>query len=144
MKAIKTTANIVSDFIEEIWNKNNFEKIDDFIHVDFIDHSLPDLLPANSTGLLSWIKETGKAFFHKTIIEDQVTEGNKSILKIKMELKHMGSWRGINPEGKEISTKGYRFFVVRDNKIIHHWALIDGNSIENQLKNVSHGCKVAE
>ena len=39
---------------------------------------------------------------------------------------------------------GYRYFKLRDEKIIEHWGLIDATAIENQLKNASHGCKIAE
>jgi len=39
---------------------------------------------------------------------------------------------------------GYRLFKIKDGKIIEHWALIDGQAIENQLKDASHGCKIVE
>ena len=71
-----------------------------------------------------------------------VSEENKVIVKIMMKLKHIGVWRDIEPTGAEISTIGYRYFKLADNKIIEHWALIDGNAIGNQLKEIKHGCKV--
>lgn len=36
--------------------------------------------------------------------------------------------------GKELQIVGYRHFKLKDDKIIGHWRLIDGESIENQLK----------
>lgn len=51
---------------------------------------------------------------------------------------------GFPATGADISTVGYRYFRVADNKIIEHWALIDGNSIENQLKGSAHGCKIQQ
>jgi len=73
-----------------------------------------------------------------------LSEGEKSIVKVSMRLKHIGAWRGIPATGKEIKTIGYRFFRLKENKIIEHWALIDGNTIENQLKGLSQGCKIAK
>jgi len=71
-----------------------------------------------------------------------VCEDNSVMIKIRMQLKHIGEWRGIESTGATIDTIGYRYFKLADNKIIEHWALIDGNRIENQLKQTNHGCKI--
>jgi predicted SnoaL-like aldol condensation-catalyzing enzyme len=128
---------IVSNFIEEIWNDN-------YISNNFIDHSLPTTLSADKEGMKLWIIGTGKSFEHKTIIEDIICEDNKVMLKIKMQMKHIGVWRNIEPTFFEISTVGYRYYKLTDEKIIEHWGLIDGNSIENQLKEAQHNCKIQE
>jgi predicted SnoaL-like aldol condensation-catalyzing enzyme len=135
---------IVTNFVEEIWNQNQFGKLDKYIHPAFADHSLPSVLPPNKEGLRRWITGTGQSFEHKTIIEEIVCEENKVMLKIKMLLKHIGKWRNIEPTGAEISTVGYRYVKLAGNKIIEHWALLDGNTIENQLKQAAHGCKPQE
>lgn len=135
---------IVSNFIEEIWNQNQFEKIDNYISDDFIDHSLPSNLPANKEGIKMWIIGTGKSFKHKTVIDDIVCEDNKVMLKIKMQMKHIGIWRNIEPTHFEISTVGYIYFKLGNGKIIEHWGLLDGSSIENQLKDAQHTCKIQE
>lgn len=137
-----TIKNLINSFIMNVWNHSNFENISDYIHPDYIDHSLPFAFPADQKGLIQWIKLTGLSFDHQTIIDEQVTEGDKSILKIKMVCKHIGKWRDIEPTGKEISVTGYRCYRIKENKIIEHWALIDGNSIENQLREETNGCKV--
>jgi predicted ester cyclase len=136
------TRSIVADFIDTIWNQRHFDQLDKFIHPAFIDHGLPPQFPADKEGLKQWILATGISFEHSTHIEEQVTEADKSILKIRMHLRHIGTWREIPPTGAAVSTVGYRCFRVADNKIIEHWALIDGNALENQLKESSHGCKI--
>src|ERR1700712_101425 len=135
---------LVTNFIEGIWNQKQFEKIDNYISTDFIDHSLPPTLPANKEGMKVWIIGTGKSFEHKTIIDDMVCEDNKVMLKIRMQMRHIGVWRDIEATHLEISTVGYRYYKLADGKILEHWALIDGNSIENQLKEASKGCKTQE
>ncbi len=128
-----TNKSIVIDFIEQIWNLNHFEKIDNYISNDFIDHSLPSTLSANKKGMKNWIVGTSKSFEHKTIIDTIVCEENNVIIKIKMNLKHIGVWRGINPTSLDITIDGYRYYKLENKKIISHWALIDGNAIQNQL-----------
>lgn len=137
-------AILVKDFINQVWNNKAFDKLDSFLHTDFKDYSLPPMLPADKEGTKKWIINTGNSFDHNTVIEEQVTESDKSIVKIRMNLKHIGVWRDIEPTGIDLKTIGYRYFKLKDGKIIEHWALIDGQTIENQLKDASHGCKIAE
>lgn len=132
----------VARFIEAIWNQNQFDTIDTFIHAGFTDHSLPSSLPANKEGLMRWITGTGNAFEHQTIIEEMVGEADKVMLKVQMRMRHIGKWRDIEPTGSTVLAPGYRYFKLAANKIIEHWALIDGTAIENQLKEASHGCKI--
>jgi predicted SnoaL-like aldol condensation-catalyzing enzyme len=135
---------IVLNFIEEIWNQNRFEKIDTYISAGFIDHSLPPTFPANKEGMKGWVIATGNSFEHRTIIDGIVCEDDKVMLKLTMQLKHIGTWRGIEPTHLDISTVGYRYYKLTEGKIIEHWSLLDGNSIENQLKESQHGCKLQE
>jgi predicted SnoaL-like aldol condensation-catalyzing enzyme len=134
---------IVVQFIDQIWNKSNFDALDVYLHPAYTDHSLPPALSPDRLGMQTWILATSASFDHRTVIEDQVTEGDKTMIKIRMELKHTGIWRNIPPTGKEIRTTGYRFYRLAEGKILEHWALIDGQSIETQLKEVRQGCHIA-
>ena len=134
--------SIVTNFIEEIWHQQQFDSIEDYIAPNFIDHSLPPTFSANKEGLIRWIVGTGNSFEHQTIIEEMVHEDNKIMLKITMQLKHIGVWRGLKPTHLEISTVGYRYYKLANGKITEHWGLLDGTAIENQLKKSQHGCKI--
>ncbi|QDK81867.1 ester cyclase [Spirosoma sp. KCTC 42546] len=142
---ITQTKQLAINFIEEIWNQQQYAKLDDYLHPDYVDHSLPTPLAPNRTGLLKWIQATSQSFSHQTVIEDQVTEGDKTILKVKLLMTHIGLWRGIEATRAQVSTTGYRFYRLADDKIIEHWAAIDGTVLEAQLKHkASEGCKIPE
>jgi predicted SnoaL-like aldol condensation-catalyzing enzyme len=138
------TQQLVSDFIRDIWNEHRFDRLEQYLHPTFTDHSLPASLPPNRHGLEQWIRLTGLSFEHRTLIDEQVTEPGISILKVRMVLRHTGEWRGIAPTGLEIVVVGYRCFRLAEERIIEHWALIDGNAIENRLRGAAQGCKVQE
>jgi predicted SnoaL-like aldol condensation-catalyzing enzyme len=138
------TAQIVLQFIEEIWNRQLTSSAGDFLHPAFIDHSLPDSLPTGAEGLQKWVQLTSASFIHRTIVEDHVTESDKCVLRITMQLTHIGTWRGKPATGMEVSTSGYRMFRVQDGKIIEHWALVDGSALESRLRGAEHACKVAQ
>jgi len=133
-------AILAQNFVDQIWNNRAFEKLNNFLHPDFSDYSLPPMLSPNLAGTREWIINTGLSFEHHTIVEQQVTEADNSIIKIRMDLKHIGSWRGIKATGIELYVNGYRQFKFKQGKIIAHWSLIDGQAIENQLRNSSHAC----
>lgn len=135
---------LVADFINDIWNERHFDRLQRYLHPAFTDHSLPPVFPPDARGTEQWIRLTGQSFEHRTFIDEQVTEPGISILKIRMELRHVGEWRGITPTGLEISAVGYRCFRLAEGLMIAHWALIDGNAIENQLRGGAPGCKVQE
>ncbi|GAB3976278.1 ester cyclase [Spirosoma terrae] len=132
-------------FIEEVWNQQRFDKLDDYLHTAYVDHSLPTVLSPDRLGLVRWIQATSQSFVHRTSVEDQVSEGNKTILKVKMSMTHIGSWRGIDPTGAQVMTEGYRFYRFQDGKIIEHWAEINGSQLESQLKQLGlTGCKMPD
>ncbi|MVM41150.1 hypothetical protein GO730_31390 [Spirosoma sp. HMF3257] len=142
---VQQIKQLVANFIEDIWNQRQYEKLELYLHPDYVDHSLPTTLSPNGLGLIKWIQATSQSFLHTTHIEDQVTEAGKTILKIKMRMTHVGIWRGIDATGAQVTTTGYRFYRVADGKIIEHWAAIDGTILENQLKQqINQGCKLPE
>jgi predicted ester cyclase len=135
------TQEIVKQFIEQVWNARQLDLLKKFIHKDYRDYSLPPTLSPDLTGLTNWIVATGNSFEHRTFIEDQVTEQDESIIRIKMELTHIGLWRDIEPTERLVVTEGYRFFRIFQGKIIEHRAQINGTAIESQLRQLDHkGC----
>ncbi len=68
------TKQLIADFIEDIWNQQQYDKLGLYLHPDYVDHSLPAALSPDSTGLLNWIRATSQSLVHQTLIDDQVTE----------------------------------------------------------------------
>ncbi|WP_293302534.1 ester cyclase [Pedobacter sp. UBA4863] len=133
---------VVSAFIENVWNQRKTAELANFMSSDFVDHSLPKGLPANVEGTQKWIQATSSSFQHTTLIEDMVAEDCKVFIRIRMELKHIGEWRGHAATGLDIITTGYRLFEFSNGKICAQWAAIDGNAIEQAIIGNVHSCKV--
>jgi predicted SnoaL-like aldol condensation-catalyzing enzyme len=128
------TFPIVARFIDQAWNKGAIPDL----HPSFVDHSLPPGVPDTQ----AWIALTSASFDHQTIIEDHVTEGDKCVVRITFRVRHIAPWRGIPATGMLAETRGYRMFRVQDGKVAEHWALIDGQALEAQLRGAAMGCVV--
>src|SRR4051812_37481562 len=127
------TAAVVRGFIEEFWNGPNPEAADRYLAEDFLDHdNRTDL--QGTDAMRQWLIQTTRSFDHQTIIEDQVTEGDRSIIRLTFKVVQRGEFRGVLTPGKSAETKGYREFRVRDGKIVEHWGILDGNALVEQLK----------
>ncbi|MGO4289529.1 ester cyclase [Chitinophaga sp. RAB17] len=137
---IQQQKDFIGEFINIIWNQGDTSRLNEFLHPSYTDHSIPATLPGNADGLKQWVTLTHGSFVPETIIEEQVAEDQKSMIKITMQMKHIGIWRGIPPTGLTVTTKGYRCFRLQDNRIIEHWALIDGAALEQALLGTTHVC----
>lgn len=133
---------VVEQFIEQIWNKQKMDVLDSLVHKDYRDHSFLPSVPPNREGLVMWIRNTSAAFNHHTSIEDIVAEGDQVAIRVLFSATHIGTWRGIAASGKTATVKGFRFFRLKDGKIIEHHALIDGEALQSQLTEVYAGCQV--
>lgn len=131
--SVEKTRDFVRRYIEEVWNKQNLEVVDEYLAEGYTDHSLPPEFKGPE-GVKQWVKAVSASFSEQTIIEDQVTEGNMSIIRLTMRLTHRGEWRGIPATGKQVEISGYRTYRLEGDKIAEHWALIDGSSLEQQLR----------
>ncbi|MBO9729227.1 MAG: ester cyclase [Chitinophaga sp.] len=137
---IQQQKSLINNYIRIIWNEGDTSRLHEFLHPDFIDHGLPPSLPANAHGLQQWVALTHSSFIPETVIESQVAEDQQCIIKISMRMKHIGMWRGILPTGKTVTVNGYRTFRFQDDRIIEHWALIDGAALEQALQGKTHVC----
>jgi predicted ester cyclase len=127
-------AALVRGFIEEFWNAQNPAVAERYLAADFVDHDNATAL-AGRPAMQEWLARTSATFDHRTVIEDQVTEGDRSILRLTFKVVQRGEFRGVLAAGKTAEARGYRAFRVRGGKIVEHWGFLDGNALVEQLKN---------
>ncbi len=127
------TAAVVRGFIEEFWNGSNPDAAARYLTEDFVDH---DNRTASQgvEAMRQWLIQTTRSFDHQTIIEDQVTEGDRSVIRLTFKVVQREEFRGVLAPGKSAETRGYREFRVIDGKIVEHWGMLDGNALVEQLK----------
>ena len=140
--SLESNKQLVKMYIDQIWNNRKVEDLDLFVHEAYYDHSFVPGLPRNKEGLKMWIEKTSAAFQHETITESILAEEDLVTIRITFKVKHTGKWRGIEATGRETEAKGFRQFRVKQNKIVEHWALLDGESLQATLTEVPQGCEL--
>lgn len=108
-------------FIESIWNNGQFDRLSDFLHPCFRDHSLPFFAVQNESGLRQYIQKLSQDFTHKTIVADFSFEGDMVALSITMELKYSQALGENQIDAQPIVLNGYRYLRMMDGKIRDHW-----------------------
>lgn len=139
---MKSNKEIVQAYIESVWNLRQVDRIDEFVDSNYRDYSFLPAIPPTIDGLKTWIENTTLAFDHKTLIESVIEEDDQVAIRITFEVRHVGKWRNIDPTSRMVSAKGFRFFKLKDQKITHHWALIDGEALQTALTDQYHGCEI--
>ena len=142
MKNARSNADVVKHYIRSIWNARQLDRVDEFVADEYCDFSFLPAIPPTREGLKIWIENTSLAFDHETVIEAIVEEADHVAVRLTFTVKHIGKWRGIAPTYKTVSVKGFRFFRLRDQKIVQHWALIDGEALQTALTEQHHGCEI--
>ncbi len=129
--AVNENKDVIIRFITEVWNGNNLAVLDDLIDRAYYDYSYQ---PSNREGLERTLQMMQTAFpGHETIIEEIVGEGETVAVCQTLRGTHTGQFRGLPVSGKHIEIGGYRFFQLRDGKIISHRALLDLPSLLQQI-----------
>lgn len=135
---------VVHEYIQTIWNQRKIESIDRFIADDYVDHSFVPAVPPTKNGLKFWIRNISEAFEHVTTIESIVAEGDEVAIRLSFAARHIGKWRNIEATNRKVKVKGFRVFKLRESKIIAHWALLDGESLQSALTDKEHGCTLPD
>ena len=69
----------------------------------------------------------------KTVVEDQIAEGDKVASRVTMHCTHTGEYQGISATGKRIAITFMDIALIKAGKIVEEWVEFDMMSILQQL-----------
>lgn len=131
----ESNEQIVSRFVEECFDDNYRELVDEYIADDFVGHepSLPE--PFRGREGFKEILESYRSGFSDITSEvtDIATEGDTVAVRWIFRGKHEGPVMGIEPTGNEIEMDGMEFNRLEDGKIVETRLMPDTLGMLKQL-----------
>lgn len=120
---------------EEIWNRGNFDKIDELFSEGFVEHFLPSGTHTEGLHALKKSLLAHRAAFPdwKEVVNLVVAEGDYVVLHYVSTGTNLGSFLGSPPTNKDICINEMTIFRIDDDKIAEQWLLPDILSLNQQL-----------
>lgn len=126
-KAVTENKELARNFIEEVYNRRNIDKIDDYIAEDFVDSS-PGR-GADARGI-AFVKEQARQTF-ETIpdiefsVLDIVGEGDKLAIYWKAAGGFRGPAANPLPAPRQVEVQGISIFQYRNGLVVESWDIVD-------------------
>jgi steroid delta-isomerase-like uncharacterized protein len=127
--------NLVRKAVEEIWNKGNYDNIEEFVSPDFVVHSAtPGMDIRGPEGAKQYFTQLREAFpdIHFTIVE-QIAEGDRVVTHWKAKGTHKGDFNGIPPTGRQFSITAIDIDRIVNGKVTECWSNMDELGLLRQL-----------
>ena len=120
---------------EEVWNRGNLEKLDEFFSPDVVKHFLPNGSDTKSLDQLrNQIRSHRKAFPDwAEEIKLIVAEGDLVAIYFESTGTNDGNFQGNPPTGKRIHINEMSISRIIDGKIVEQWLIPDVLSLNEQL-----------
>jgi steroid delta-isomerase-like uncharacterized protein len=134
MLGLPANRSLVEEFYFKVWNRGDEGAARRIL--------APDLRFRSSTGptktgveeFLSYVRLIRSALSdYECLIEDLVSDGDRSFAKMLFRGIHTGQFFGVAPTGREVSWAGAALFCFRDGRIWNIWVLGDVDGLKRQL-----------
>lgn len=131
---VEANKAVIRRFIDEIINKGELDKTEQYVASDYIEHNpMPDQ-PPGSEGFKQLMAMFRSAFPDLHIsIDDIIAEGDKVVVRARNSGTHHGEFMGIAPTGKRYEMQEIHIIRLSGGKMVEHWGLEDNMGMMQQL-----------
>ncbi|HET7714052.1 MAG TPA: ester cyclase [Bauldia sp.] len=122
------------DFVESLQNRGELDRIPEFVHPAFVDHSRVPGQPDGPEGVKVVLDAIRQAFpDHDAQVLHMVAEGDLVATYKTFTGTNLGSFFGTPATGKRATIRVMDFVRYRDGKITEHWNIVDMAGLMEQL-----------
>lgn len=126
---------LLQNAVEEIWNKGNFQLMNDYVSGDFVIHfPRPGEELRGMEEVKEFYKKLREAFpdIRFTIVE-QIAEGDKVVTHWSATGTHKAEFKGIPATGKKVTFTAMDIDRIINGKATECWTNVDELSLMQQL-----------
>jgi steroid delta-isomerase-like uncharacterized protein len=132
--SLEANKALVRRFVEEVQSRHNLTAVDDIMDPNMIDHAAQPSSLNSVEAFKKFFSGTLIAFPDmKTVIHNQVAEGDQVVTHKTFHGTHKGEFMGIPPTGKKVAFEVIDIFRIAGGKFAEHWAVVDMMSVMQQL-----------
>jgi predicted ester cyclase len=115
------------EFTEDVYNQQHRDRIPDYIHPDFVDHSPCAPPDARGPGFVATQYDATFGAFPDLKFEllDVLVDGDKVVLRWASHATFRGKLGAVAGHGQPVTVHGTSIFRVQDGKIIESWDVVD-------------------
>jgi steroid delta-isomerase-like uncharacterized protein len=118
-----------------VWEEGKLDLVDELVAPDYVNHSpgMPGQPegPAGIKAVVSMFRAGIPDL--KVVIEDVVAEGDKVMMRYRIEGTHEGELFGVPPTGRRVSIESITVERVSGGKIREHWRVTNTLDMMQQL-----------
>jgi steroid delta-isomerase-like uncharacterized protein len=118
-----------------VWEEGNLGLVDELVGLDYVNHSpgMPNQ-PEGPEGIKAVVSmfRAGMPDL-RVVIEDVIAEGDKVMMRYRIEGTHEGELFGVPPTGRRVSIESITVERVSSRKIREHWRVTDTLDMMQQL-----------
>jgi steroid delta-isomerase-like uncharacterized protein len=140
MTDTETNKKVVTEFIDGLFSRGDFDVVDQYAAEDYVDHDPP----FGSDGTRAGMRATGEMI--RAALPDWrsdlhllVAEGDVVAEHFTAHGTHRGELMGVAPTGKELFLRGINIFRLRDGRIVERWGRLDELGFMQQLGVIPDG-----
>jgi steroid delta-isomerase-like uncharacterized protein len=131
----RANKEVVRRYVEELWNGQRFELIDQVLTPDVVAHAVDGSVELGNQRFRQVIPRIRQAFPDLQLtIEEVVAEGDRVALRLRASGTHKGTLFGIEPSGRHLDQPEWFFFRLAGGKIAEYWYLRDHAEWRRQLQ----------
>ncbi|HMV46824.1 MAG TPA: ester cyclase [Blastocatellia bacterium] len=131
----ETNKAIERRFVEEFWNENKLDSVEEFYAADYRRHDPNTPGVASGPEGVRQVAAMLRAAFPdvRLEIEDMLAEGDLVATRWTATSTHLGEYQGIAPTGKRLSVSGISITRFADGKITDEWVSWDAAGLLNAI-----------
>lgn len=135
----ETNKAIERRFVEEFWNENKLDNVEDFYAADYSRHDPNTPNVALGPEGVRQVAAMLRAAFPdvRLKIEDLLAEGDLVATRWTATATHLGEYQGIAPTGKKFEVKGISITRFVDGKIMDEWVSWDAAGLLKTIGAIS-------
>lgn len=138
MSAAGRNKELLARFIEQVWNKENLDAVDEYLAPLYTIHHDPGYPWDGQTLDVARFKarlKQSRAIARDQVfkIEDVIGESNKVVAAWTWTGTHLGDLPGIPASGKSITMSGLTAYYFDRARLTGHWQVADRLGIYQQL-----------